>query len=136
MLAIIADENAAEHRRDEMARAAAAFVHPKLSAVASVDGANGAGHIQTINIIAIPRGCQFDSVSGLIKYGDDLEAPPPVFTPLLPTPDVVPAVDTDLCPQQPEPPAQPQPEPLEVYEPESDDKLAILDVWRRKKTDE
>jgi hypothetical protein len=124
MLAILNDPDAAQQRKDQMAISAAPFMHPRLAMTASVGGAGG-GSIESVVVVGVPRGAQYDSATGLIKYADGLEVSPPPFQPLLPSPDVVPAVD------------HPEPEPLPVIEPAADDgKVERLDAWRRRSVDD
>jgi hypothetical protein len=125
MMAILNDPAAAQQRKDQMAIASAPFMHPRLAMTASVDPANGGGVVASVTVIGVPRGCQYDPVSGLIKYADGLECSPPAFAPLLPSPDVVP-VDSD--------PNLLEPTPLPVIEPEpeADGKVTPLSAWRKK----
>jgi hypothetical protein len=110
------------------------YCHPRLG-VQSADATNGTGcGTVKLTLLCIPRGAQYDSASGLIRYEDGVECNPPGFTPMAPTPDVfdalpAPAVDMD----DPRPPAPPQPEPLAVLESEPDDgKIESLAAWRRR----
>jgi hypothetical protein len=130
MLAIVADANAAEHRRDDMAKASAAFVHPKLSAVATTDVANGGGRICSITIVGVPHGAQFDASSGLIKYPDGLEISPPPFVPIAPTPAL--ELTDQSTPRDLGPLPEPEPTPFPVLEAEPDGKIAQLARWRRR----
>jgi hypothetical protein len=128
MLSVLGDENAAQQRRDEMAKSAAPFCHPRLGLVATTDGANGAGRIGTINILVVPRGGQFCPESGLIRYPNGMECPPPAFQPLEPTPML----------ELPSPVAvepEPTPEPLPVEPVADDGKIAQLAAWRRRDDD-
>lgn len=58
MLAVIEDETAAQTRRDQMAIAAAPYVHPRLSAVQTnnTNVNHKGGDTGIINIFAVPRG--------------------------------------------------------------------------------
>ena len=131
MLSVLNNPNAPEARKDQMAAAAAPYMHPKLNLSATSE-VNGAGCIGEVSIVCVPRGAQFNSSTGMIKYDDGLEISPPPFTSLEPTPDVVPVADTDTCLPEPVPPAQPEPAPLEVYEPVDDGKVESLARWRRR----
>ena len=102
MLAIVADANAAEHRRDDMAKASAAF----------------------------PHGAQFDASSGLIKYPDGLEISPPPFVPIAPTPAL--ELTDQSTPRDLGPLPEPEPTPFPVLEAEPDGKIAQLARWRRR----
>jgi hypothetical protein len=119
MLGVVSDVNASEHRRDSMAVASAAFVHPKLSAVATVGGTNGGGNCVTnIQFLVIPRGCflsseQIADPSSLIEHGEPFE-PGAMPTPAL--------IDQTALPVEPEP----APESLEVLEPVDDGKVVTL----------
>jgi hypothetical protein len=119
MLGVVSDEQADVARRDSMAVASASFVHPKLSAVATVGGTNGGGNCVTnIQFLVIPRGCflseeQVADPSSLIEYGKPFE-PDAMPTPAL--------IDQTALPVEPEP----APEPLEVLEPVDDGKVVTL----------
>jgi hypothetical protein len=92
MLSVVNDANAAEHRRDSMAVASAAFCHPRLNAVATVNPPEIPGCINSINIFAIPRGAQVDPQTGLITYPDGTVGEAPPFEPYRPTPELPPRV--------------------------------------------
>jgi hypothetical protein len=124
MLAILNNPDAPEARKDQMAIAAAPFLHPRLAMTASVDGANGGTVIGVVNVIGVPRGGQWSD--GLIVYPDGETCPPLPFEPLTPTPALELSAP-DVVDSDPTPPVQLEPEP--------DDKLTVLDVWRRKKSD-
>jgi hypothetical protein len=124
MLRVLNDANADQARRDRMAESSAPFCHPRLGLVASTDASNSAGIIGTIHIISVPRGAQW--VDGRIVYDNGVSTPPPAFTPLQPTPDVL---------ELPAPSAvEPDPRPLPVQpEPEPDDGMVTpLAAWRRR----
>jgi hypothetical protein len=128
MLAILNNPDAPETRKDQMAIAAAPFLHPRLAMTASADGTNGGGAIASVTVISLPHGCQYDPTSGLIRYPDGLECSPPAFQPALPSPDI----GELLAPAAPEV----LPEPLEVLEPAADDgKLVVLNAHRRRDSD-
>ena len=88
MIAVMRDPNADQRRRDEMARSAAPFVHPRLSTVdASVDATASTQRIGSVNILAIESGCflteaQIANPSILLEFAkptlivDNREPPP------------------------------------------------------------
>jgi hypothetical protein len=125
MLAIVSDENAPEHRRDSMAVASAAFVHPKLSAVASVDASNAGNCITTIQFLAVPTGVfltkeQIANPDLLLEHAVPFEpgTPPTPALAELPAPVAV----------EPEPASDPLP-----VEPAPDNgKVTPLAAWRRR----
>jgi hypothetical protein len=126
MMSVLRDQNAEQARRDEMAKSAAPYVHPRLGMTATINPPSAGERINNITIISVPRGAQFCPESGLIRYDDGLECSPPVFTPFRPSPGID---------EQPAPPAPVEPapvvEPLPVIEPVGDPtKLAYLDVHR------
>jgi hypothetical protein len=55
MMEVLQDPTAAENRRDEMAKSAAPFVHPKLSAVAALDASGKLSGIMAVNIVSVPN---------------------------------------------------------------------------------
>jgi hypothetical protein len=124
MLAVIADPSAAQRRKDEMAKSAAPFVHPRLNALATLDASAPVGRLE-VNIVSVPSGCQFNAKTGLIEYPDGTVAEPPAFQPFTPTPDL---------------PALPAPaavdERLPVIEPEGEEPIVRLDCWRDRNRDD
>jgi hypothetical protein len=126
MLAALNDPNTPTSRKDSLAAAAAPYLHARISTMATGDGTNGGGSIESVVVIGIPRNAQYNSSTGMISYGD-LEVPPPPFEPRAPTAEL-PALPAPVEPEVLE--------PLPVIEPAADDKLTVLDVWRRKKSDE
>jgi hypothetical protein len=78
----------------------------------------------SVTIVAVPRGCQYNSATGMIVYPDGTEADPPPFTPFTPTPELEPAPEPVVA-------ADPVSEPVV-----EDAKLAILDLHRRKRGDD
>ena len=108
MLEVLRDPQAERPRRDSMAVSAAAFVHPKLNAVATVDASNANCGPLEVRVYAVPRGATIDPKTGLITSpadGSPIEAGP--FTPFKPTPSL-----PELLPA-PEPvPAVEQPAPV------------------------
>ena len=60
MLRIMEDVTADPMRRDEMARAAAVYCHPRLSAITTSNtNYNGGSDINIVQIYAVPRGARF-----------------------------------------------------------------------------
>ena len=55
MLAVLRDPEADQHRRDEMAKSAAPYMHPRLNTISATVDTPYTG-IGQINVIAIPRG--------------------------------------------------------------------------------
>jgi hypothetical protein len=131
MLETLRNPKTEAFRKDEMARAAAPFVHPKLNAVATVDASANSCPPLEIQIFAVPRGAQIDA-SGRIVWpdGTPATAAETAFTPFAATPDLLPAL--------PSPEPAPADEPLPVFEPEAedDDKVERLDSWRDRKRDD
>jgi hypothetical protein len=128
MMAILNDPAAPAHRKDLAAAQAAPYMHPRLSMTASVDGANGAGRICSITLLAIPRGVflsqrEIDNPDLLLEH-----AVP--FTPATPTPGV------DELSAPPEPVPGPAPLPVEAVEVLDNPTLVRLDAWRRRSDDE
>jgi hypothetical protein len=133
MLSVLADPHADQARRDRMAESSAPFCHPRLGLVSPTDATNGAGHIQNITIIGIPRGCQFNPATQMIVGSDGVETDPPRFVPATPTPAL-----TDQSELPPPAELEPTPEPLPVVEPApaDDGKVTALSAWRRRAGDE
>jgi hypothetical protein len=131
MLAVLRDPEVEQRRRDRMAEVLAPYLHPRLAAVemrATHRKGGGDENINVVQIFAVPRGGSLDVTAGTITVdGSPLEAT--TIEPFQPTPSLL-----DALPAPTEP--EPQLERLEVIEVEPDDKLAVLDAWRRKKTDE
>ena len=81
MLAVLADENAPQARRDMMAVQAAPFCHPRLAAVSTSavpgrDGGGGSNVSFDVQIFAVPRGALIDR-SGLVTIeGEATELKP------------------------------------------------------------
>ena len=59
MLGVLTDPNADQRRRDDMARAAAPFVHPRINPIAEGSVAGDAGSSVTINILPIESGSHY-----------------------------------------------------------------------------
>jgi hypothetical protein len=133
MLAVLRDPEAEQSRRDRMAEVAAPYIHSRLSTIETTHRNGGAVAGETINVVqifSVPRGGSLDINAGIIRVdGSPLEAT--TIEPFVPTPSLLDALPAPAVASDPMPP-----EPLEVIEPEPDDKLAVLDAWRRKKTDE
>src|SRR4029453_4893668 len=103
MLQVLRSSDADMHRRDEMARASAAFVHPKLNAVASLDAsANSYGPLE-IKIFSVPRGSTFDSKKGLFPCPEGSRFEPEPFPPSEPTPALPALTDQSAAPATLEP---------------------------------
>ena len=103
MMSVLRDQNAEQARRDEMAKSAAPYVHPRLGMTATVDAAGASERIATITIVSVPRGGQW--VDGRIVYPDGSEAEPEPFVPFQPTPsltDLPAPVTRDLVAEQPD----------------------------------
>jgi phage terminase small subunit len=131
MMNVLNDPNAPPARKDAMAACAAPFLHPKLATTtphALKGGDAGRGGVLQLTIVSIPRGGQFNRDTGMITYGDDLEAPPPPFRPYEPTP-ALPTMFDALPPPAADTDPSSLPEPLP--EPE-DPKITPLAAWRRR----
>jgi hypothetical protein len=104
MLAVLRDPEAEQSRRDEMAKQAAPYLHPRLNAVGitSTNG-NSGGDINIVQILAVPRGAQVDLKTGTATI-DGAAAELSPITPYAATPDF-PALS---------PPEVEQPAPLEA----------------------
>ena len=59
MLSILKDENADQRRRDDMARAAAPFVHPRINPIAEGKAAGDTGGTISVTILPIESGSHF-----------------------------------------------------------------------------
>jgi hypothetical protein len=137
MLAVLRDPLCEQRRRDRMAEVCAPYLHARRAAVevANTNTYRGEGvageTINVVQIFAVPRGGSLDITAGTITIeGTPLE-PMSIVEPYEPTPPIGQLTDqtqTAVCAP---------PEPLPVIEPDGDPtKLASLDAWRRKKTDE
>jgi hypothetical protein len=71
----------------------------KLVPPGTADDTAGAGYIGVVNVISVPRGCQYDSKSGKIIHADGTVTDPPPFEPFSPTP----SVDEQPAPSEPAP---------------------------------
>jgi hypothetical protein len=108
MLAVMRDPNAEQSRRDEMAKCAAAFCHPRLGAVLNsgmMSGANGNVDV-SVQVLTVPRGAVFDAKSGTVMIDGEVisESELPKVTPFEPTHDwtTTPSL-TDQSERTPEP---------------------------------
>jgi hypothetical protein len=96
MLRIMEDVTADPARRDEMARSAAPFVHPKLSSVttSNVNTNFNGGDVNFVQIFAIPHGALIDQSGKVVIDGEAVEISsiePYAGTPGLPAPIDAPA---------------------------------------------
>jgi hypothetical protein len=108
MLRIMEDVTADPIRRDEMARAAAPFVHPKLSSITTSNvNFKGGDDIRITQILAVPRGGRIDQ-SGTITIDGELVSELPSVEPYEGTPPL--SAITDQT--QPAPLEPPQPLPV------------------------
>ena len=121
MLNVLRDPKATVERKDDMAKASAAFCHPKLNAVASLNPPDSGNCITTVQILSIPRGC-FLSKEQIDNPGLLLEHAQPAPEPFKPSPDFI-------------EPAPVETAPVVAVEPvvAEDEKLAILDLHRPRK---
>jgi hypothetical protein len=124
MMNVLHDPDATPTRKDAAAANAAPYVHCKLSATAVVDVLRPDPNYTppSFTIVCVPNGGQYDPKTGKISYADGTVADPPPFTPYTPTPELT---------------ALPAPaelvEPLLVHElDEADDKVEVLNAWRRR----
>ena len=129
MLAVLRDPEAEQSRRDEMAKQAAPYLHPRLNAVGitSTNG-NSGGDINIVQIFAVPRGARVDLKTGTATI-DGAAAELSPITPYAATPDF-PALS---------PPEVEQPAPLEpiaaqpIVEVVDDGKVTRLDSLNNKR---
>jgi hypothetical protein len=123
MIAIMEDVTAAPARRDEMARAAAVYCHPRLSSITTSNvNYKGGDDIGIVQILTVPRGARVDLKDGSIVTIDgtavELEpVAPHSGTPALELTDQ--RVQTAVC------------EPLPVQEIDTAN-VERLDAWRRR----
>jgi hypothetical protein len=98
MLETLRNPKTEAFRKDEMARAAAPFVHPKLNAVATVDASANSCPPLEIKIFSVPRGCQI--VDGVIVHPDGVPATAAetAFRPYEPTPALPMLTDQSVGP--------------------------------------
>ena len=98
MLSVLADPKAAPNRRDEMARSAAHFCHPRLNAVAAVGMPANSCSTLEVQIFSVPRGATIDPKTGLITCPDGSPGEAGPFTPYQATPgyDALPAPAVDI----------------------------------------
>jgi hypothetical protein len=78
MLQIMEDTSADPQRRDEMARAAAMYCHPKLSSITTSNtnvNFEGGGDI-SLQIYALPRGALIDKSGKVVLDGEGAELTP------------------------------------------------------------
>ena len=126
MIAIMEDVTAAPQRRDEMARAAAVYCHPRLSSVTTTNtntNFNG-GDAGIVQIFAVPRGARLDVKDGSVLIdGEAAELS-----------SVSPYEGTPALTDQRGKPAPP-PEPLPVVELETDN-VTRLDSFARRRSDD
>jgi hypothetical protein len=139
MLAVMRDPEAEQSRRDDMAKSAAPYLHPKLAAMEMHRSTGKTREINVVQIYAVPRGGSVDVKAGTITI-DGKASKPTSLEPFEPTKPLELSEQTAAAEareeaegfQRSEPPA-----PLEVMEPVGDPtKLTSLDAWRRRKTDE
>jgi hypothetical protein len=115
MLAVLRDPEAEQSRRDDMAKAAANYLHPRLAAVeVNRRGKPADVNLDVVQVLAVPRGCRI--VDGVVIDGtSELE-------PYTPTPAITDqTVASDTLP----------PEPLSVIEVETDN-VESLNRWRKR----
>jgi hypothetical protein len=73
MLSVVRDPQAAEARRDEMAKSAAPFVHPRLNAVSvtnSYGGGESSGDINITQVFSLPRGSKIENNGTITIEGE------------------------------------------------------------------
>ena len=125
MLAVLRDPEAEQSRRDEMAKQAAPYLHPRLNAVGitSTNG-NSGGDINIVQIFAVPRGARVDLKTGTVTIdGGAVELSS--VEPYEATPALLELSD------QTEPPVA---VPLEVVEPGPEaENVASLNAYRRQR---
>jgi hypothetical protein len=91
MLAILKDESADQRRRDDMAKAAAPYIHPRLTAVevsanhVGGGGNVGGGDVNIVQIYAVPRGARF-AADGTVTIDGAVLSELPSVEPFTPTP--------------------------------------------------
>jgi hypothetical protein len=119
-------EQAAREAAERKDRAAYLPVLSKLAPPAKDEEVADSGGRLELKIFAVPRGCQVDPRSGMITYADGTVAEAPPFQPY----EAKPALDeTEPGATAPVVAVEPMTEPVA-----EDDKLAILDFHRRKRT--
>ena len=130
MLAVLRDPEAEQSRRDEMAKQAAPYLHPRLNAVGitSTNG-NSGGDINIVQIFAVPRGARVDLKTGTATI-DGAAAELSPITPYAATPDF-PALSPPEVEQPPAPlePIAAQP----IVEVVDDGKVTRLDSFKNKR---
>ena len=127
MLALMRDERAEANRRDQMAVQAAAYLHPRLAAVAT-SNANGNGPNGDVNIVqifAVPRGARVDIKDGSVVTIDGEVTELKSIAPYDPTPGL------DAMPQLSPPVEQDVLKVEPISEPEPDN-ITPLSAWRRR----
>jgi hypothetical protein len=127
MLSLMRDERAEANRRDAMAIQAAAYLHPRLAAVAT-SNANGNGPNGDVNIVqifAVPRGARVDVKDGSVITIDGESTELSSIEPYQPTPGL------DAMPQLPPPVEQDVLKVEPISEPEPDN-ITPLSAWRRR----
>jgi hypothetical protein len=128
MLETLRNPQAEQHRRDEAARNAAPFVHPKLNALAVNDLTGDSGGTLELKIYSVPRGCQVGA-DGVIRHADGTPATAAetAFEPFVPTPALA-LTDQSAAPVEP-----PGPVTIDL---ETEPAVTRLDRWRDRKRDD
>jgi hypothetical protein len=132
MLAVLRDPEAEQSRRDEMAKQAAPYLHPRLNAIA-VSSPNGKGHSGgnggdvNIQIFAVPRGAKVTQDGTVTTIDGEVLTELPSVEPYAGTPA--------LTDQGAEPPlAAAPPDRLPGLELEADN-VTRLDTFKRERED-
>ena len=78
MLAIVRDERADWRRRDDMAKAAAPYIHPRLTSVEMSGrvGGGGSNVSMDVQVYAVPRGARFGKDGSIVIEGEATELKP------------------------------------------------------------